>query len=285
MRYRFLRFPGGKFKAVTFSYDDGCRADLRLADILTAHGLKGTFNINTSGFGNSTHKLQPDELRASMLDRGHELAVHGHSHIAPGIADPTVAIYDALECRRKLESTFSMIIRGMAYPDSGITRMHNGNSYENIRGFLSNLGIVYSRSLAADNNSFHIPEDFLAWIPTAHHKNGNLFPWAESFVTLKEETLRSANRYPRLFYLWGHAYEFDNDNNWDRIEQFCDLVGGKDDTWYATNIEICEYVLAFRSLVTSADGCRIYNPTLFEIFMDIDGTPYSIKPGETIVVK
>lgn len=28
MRYRLMRFPGGKAKAVTFSYDDGDRGDL-----------------------------------------------------------------------------------------------------------------------------------------------------------------------------------------------------------------------------------------------------------------
>ena len=284
MRYNFLRFPGGKLKAVTFSYDDGCRADLRLSDLLSSYGLKGTFNINTSGFGNPAHKLQPDELKASMLDRGHELAVHGHTHIAPGIATPAIAVADALNCRRILEETFGMIIRGMAYPDSGITRMHNGNTYENIRGFLQNLGIAYSRSLSADNNSFHLPEDFYNWIPTAHHNNKNLMAWAESFVALDESTLRSANRYPRLFYLWGHAYEFDNNDNWDLIDGFCKLVSGKDDTWYATNIEIYDYVMAFRSLVTSADGNRIYNPTLYEIFMDIDGKAYSIKSGETLVL-
>ena len=27
MRYRFLRYPQGKIKAVTFSYDDGVRQD------------------------------------------------------------------------------------------------------------------------------------------------------------------------------------------------------------------------------------------------------------------
>ena len=46
MAYRFLRFPGGRAKAVTFSYDDGVRHDLRLADTLNRYGLKGTFNIN-----------------------------------------------------------------------------------------------------------------------------------------------------------------------------------------------------------------------------------------------
>ena len=47
MRYQFLRFPGGKAKALTFSYDDGCSEDLRFADTLTKYGLKGTFNLNS----------------------------------------------------------------------------------------------------------------------------------------------------------------------------------------------------------------------------------------------
>lgn len=49
MRYCFLRFPEGKFKAVTLSYDDGVHADIRFAGILDKYGMKGTFNIN-SGF-------------------------------------------------------------------------------------------------------------------------------------------------------------------------------------------------------------------------------------------
>lgn len=35
MKYNFLRYPGGKTKAVTFSYDDGAAADMRLAETFT----------------------------------------------------------------------------------------------------------------------------------------------------------------------------------------------------------------------------------------------------------
>lgn len=49
MRYRLMRFPGGKAKAVTFSYDDGDRGDLRLLETINKYGIKCTFNIN-SGF-------------------------------------------------------------------------------------------------------------------------------------------------------------------------------------------------------------------------------------------
>ena len=43
----FMRFPGGKRKALTLSYDDGVEQDIRLIDIMKKHGLKGTFNINS----------------------------------------------------------------------------------------------------------------------------------------------------------------------------------------------------------------------------------------------
>jgi len=37
------------------------------------------------------------------------------------------------------------------------------------------------------------------------------------------------------------------------------------DFWYATNMEIYEYVQAYKSLVYSADGKIVYNPTLLDI--------------------
>lgn len=43
----FMRFPGGKKKALTLSYDDGVEQDIRLIDIMKKNGLKGTFNLNS----------------------------------------------------------------------------------------------------------------------------------------------------------------------------------------------------------------------------------------------
>ena len=40
MRYKFLRFPGGKPKAVTLSYDDGVPEDRRFSDTITKYGIK-----------------------------------------------------------------------------------------------------------------------------------------------------------------------------------------------------------------------------------------------------
>lgn len=286
MRYKFMRFPGGKSKALTLSYDDGVRADLRLSDIITKYGLKCTFNINTSSFknANNTRNLTPLEIKEYILDRGHEVAVHGECHIAPGNATPARAIADVLNCRVTLESEFNTIIRGMAYPDSGIRRLENGNSYENIRSYIQNLGIVYSRTLGADNNAFLMPTDWYAWMPTAHHNNANLLKWAEEFVSINVSEQYLTRQHPRLFYLWGHSYEFDNNDNWSVIEKFAETVSGKDDVWYATNIEIYEYTAAYNSLISNVENTRFYNPTCREIFFVVDAKEYCIKPGKTLEI-
>ena len=76
MRYSFLRFPQGKTKAVTFSYDDGVRSDIRLAETLTQNGMKCTFNQN----GGLNEHLTKEEVQKYILENGHEIAVHGYLH-------------------------------------------------------------------------------------------------------------------------------------------------------------------------------------------------------------
>ncbi|MBE6590388.1 MAG: polysaccharide deacetylase [Ruminococcaceae bacterium] len=281
-QHYYLRFPGGKLKAVTLSYDDGVKADLRLAEILDRYGMKGTFNINTHDLGEDNPRKTTVAEMQNLLDRGHELAVHGDFHLAPGVVSPTVGIIDVLDCRRALETSFGRIIRGMAYPNSGIRYFCNGSDYGGVRSYLSQLGIAYARALAGDNNSFMLPTDFYAWMPTAKHTNPALMEWTEEFLNIKEEELPPPRKHPRLFYVWGHSYEFDNDNNWGLIENFCARISGKEDTWYATNIEICDYVAAYHSMQVSAEGDRFYNPTATMLWIAVERDIYSIAPGETL---
>ena len=283
MKYRFLRFPGGKFKAVTFSYDDGVKHDIRLASIFDKYGMKGTFNLNSSRFEDEEEKfLTPNDVREYLLSKGHEIAIHGDHHIAPGVAAPVTAVRDVLVGREKLESMFDMIIRGMAYPDSGVRRFHNCNDYENVKSILKNLDVVYARTLGADNNSFMLPTDWYNWVPTIHHNNPEAFNYIDSFLAQKEENYKTASRHPRLFYVWGHSYEFNNKNNWEQIEGICEKLSFKDDIWYATNIEIYEYCHAYESLVWSADCLTVYNPTLKTIWFDVDSHPHVVASGETL---
>ena len=286
MRYRFLRFPGGKPKAFTMSYDDGVRQDIRLAEICCKYGVKCTFNLNSGLIHHEPghRRLAACEIREHLQGKGHELAVHCFNHQAPGAARPIDTMQEVVKDRLGLEKEFGGIIRGMAYPDSGITKIHPGTSYETIRQILQNLGIAYARSLGGDNDRFLLPEDWYNLIPTAHHNNPQVLEFAEKFVAFDYEKLYSASRYPRLSYLWGHSYEFDNNDNWDRIEAILQILAGREDTWYPTNIQLRDYVAAYESLIYSADGKTVYNPSLQEVWFDVDGALYSIKPGETLTL-
>ena len=284
MRYRFARFPGGKSKAITLSYDDGVRDDLRFVEIIDQYGLKATFNVNTDLIPEQTGELRltAEELLQMVGDK-HELATHGALHIAPGKATPVDMIRDTLDCRRSLERITGKIIRGMAYPDSGILVMMGGNTLEDISRRLSELGIAYSRTLAGDNDSFMLPNNWYAWMPTCHHNNPNLMPWLEKFLT-EPMNHYLAVRFPKVFYVWGHTYEFRNDNNWEVLENFCKRASGHEDVWYATNIEICEYMKAYEQLLFNVDNTMVYNPTNTTIWFEVDGDDYKIEPGQTINV-
>lgn len=287
MRYYFMRYPGGKAKAVTFSYDDGLKTDIRLLERLNHYGIKATLNINNSFIGRTSGKpkLTQEDIQTYILDAGHEVAVHGDNHRAPGILRSVDIIRDVLDCRLGLEKRFGRIVKGMAYPDSGVRIFQGGMTYQQVCQCLQDVGIVYARSLSGDNTLFRMPEDWYAWNPSAHHANPNVVSYAEEFVAIDFSKLSSAWRYPRLFYLWGHSYEFDNNNNWELLDTLGQILGGKEDTWYATNMEIYEYTKAYESLETSADGTIIYNPTLRKIWFEIDGKPYEIEPGQTLKIE
>ena len=279
MRSVFMRYPGGRAKAVTFSYDDGILSDKRLAELFDKYGMKATFNFTCK------FRFTDEELQSIFLSKGHEIAVHGANHRPNGNQRPIEGIRDVLDCRLELEKRCGRIIRGMAYPDSGITLFGNFGSYEQVKNYLTELEIVYSRTLAGDNDSFALPNDFHAWMPSAHHDNPKIMEYIEKFLNLDlSEKAYHAKRHPRLFYIWGHSFELDNKDNWEHMEEICQKLSGNSEIWYATNIEIYDYVEAYKRLVYSADGTLVYNPSLFSVWIDVDKKLFEIRPGETVTV-
>ena len=285
MRYVFMRFPEGKGKCVTLSYDDARKSDIRFSDMLEKYGLKCTFNVTGEKFRVPDYNLTNAEIKEFIIDRGHEVAIHNYNHRASGYLRPIEGIREALDNRTELEREFDMIIRGMAYPDSGIHVFSNPDyTYEKVKNYLTELDIAYSRNTATDNG-FELPNDWHNWKPTAHHDRENVFELIDQFLKIDlSENMYIASRRSRLFYLWGHSFEFDNKNNWDHGEEVMKKLSGHDDIWYATNIEIYDYVQAYNSLIYSADGTKIYNPTLKTIWLDIDKKVYEIKSGETLKI-
>ena len=99
---------------------------------------------------------------------------------------------------------------------------------------------------------------------------------AEFFSDFKKK------QYLKLMYVWGHSYEFDRDNNWKVIEEFCNYMGGHDDIWHATNIEIIDYMDAAKRLMFSTDNSFVYNPNIMDICLDVNGEYINVKGGTTV---
>ena len=167
-----------------------------------------------------------------------------------------------------LDTEDHRIIRGSAAP-YGVTG-------EKCRNALKAAGIVYCRTTVS-TEKFSMPKDWLELPATCHHGNPRLFELGKSFLGMENP------RAPQLFYVWGHSYEFDDADNWDVIEKFCDLMGGHSDKiWYATNGEIYDYTEAYNRLVWSVEMDRVTNPTFTELWFSYGNQTYRIMPGETI---
>ncbi len=268
-----MLFPNGFSKALTFSFDDGVWQDVKLMEILDKHRMKGTFNLS-SGFteivnhaGRQYPRLTREEAVKIYKDTPHEIAVHGYAH--PNLSKKTddEAMWQITEDRKNLEDDYGIPIRGMAYP--------YGIYDDRIIDITRKCGIVYARTIKS-TYSFDMPTKWLELDPTCHYNEPALMELAEKFINTDTDN-------PQMFYVWGHAFEFDSFNNWSIIEKFCEYMSDRDDIWYATNIEICDYARAYERLEWSMDMKKVFNPTAYKLWFKCDnGKTIGVNSGETL---
>lgn len=252
-------YPEAKIQALTMSYDDGVLEDRRLIEIFNKYKIKGSFHLNAGLMGNAK-RLAPAEV--SELYKGHEISCHGFTHPYFDRISRTEAVREILDDRMALEKLSGYPVRGLSYPYG----VWNAETLE----ILKSLDIVYARTTVS-TGKFTLPDNFLEWHPTCHH-NDKLMERAEQF--------RTSRRNFSLLYVWGHAYEFDRQKNWELIENFCKFIAGDEKIWYAANIEIYDYVMIMKRLEFSADCAMVKNPSAAPAWLSVNGTPVKIMPGE-----
>lgn len=264
MRTIYICFPQGKHKVLTMSYDDGKEEDRRLIEIFNQYGIKGTFHLNS---GLTTPERIPSKEWRDLY-QGHEISCHTVTHPTIGRCPIEQVALQILEDRRKLERIAGYPVRGLSYP--------NGSYNEEIVKLLPGLGIEYSR-VVGDTDDFAMPENFLTWKATCHH-NHRLLENGERFCDLHK------TQYLYLMYVWGHSYEFTRDDNWQVMEDFCRMAGGREDIWYATNIEIVDYMKVAHNLKFTVDGNLVYNPGAQSIWIQADGEICEVPGGHRVEI-
>lgn len=267
-----LRYPGFKTRAVTLSYDDGAGADRRMVETLNRYGMKCTFNLNPGSMKLDPNYVQLPEL--AELYYGHEIAAHGFTHPHLHNLDLGGVAYQIVKCREQLETASGKIVQGFAYP-YGLVEMPG------LVQCIENCGIRYAR-VGGSTGKFELPTDFMRWNPTCHHADPKLADLARVFLT-PDDLSRPGRIRPLLMYVWGHSYEFNN--KWERLEEVCQLLGGREEVWYVTNGELIDYLLAFRALRRSANGQIVHNPTDIDIYVRAAGKDILLPKGETITIE
>ena len=228
----------GKKKAITFSYDDGVTQDVRLIELFNKYGIKATFNLNSELLGldgalvrngrNVTHiKNKPEDVK--RIYEGHEVAVHTLTHpFLPDIEDEAEIIRQVEEDRKKLSALVGYEVVGMAYPCGG-----KNNDDRTARIIKEHTGVKYARALET-NGSFDLQKNLFRFQGTCYHHAEweKMHALADSFLSIKSEE-------PQLFYIWGHAYEFDIfPERWALFEDFLRRISGRADIFYGTNKDV-----------------------------------------------
>lgn len=225
----------GKRKAVTFSYDDGVTQDRRLISILNRYGLKGTFNLNSGLLGQAgslwcdgitVAHVRPRDCEIKQIYSGHEVAAHTLTHPCLTQLPDSEVIRQVEMDRVILSGLVGYEVVGMAYPCGG--KNYDDRVVNLIR---EHTGIRYARTIICSGNC--LPQkDLLTFQPTVYHNDlDELFRIGREFLQLDSDT-------PSVLSIWGHSYELDIHNDWQRFEDFCRMISGFDNIFYGTNWEV-----------------------------------------------
>ena len=114
----------------------------------------------------------------------------------------------------------------MAYPCGGVN--NDDRVAEIIR---ENTGVRFARGLDS-TYSFDLQENLLRFKSSVYYIESCLDEVVDKFLSTKSDE-------PQLLYIWGHSYEMDAEYiSWEKFEEVCKKLSGKDDIFYGTNREV-----------------------------------------------
>jgi peptidoglycan-N-acetylglucosamine deacetylase len=262
-RVTFTCWPGGHARAATLSFDDGRSEDRMLVALLNRHGLKATFNLNSTFLGRPD-RVSPEELGA--IYAGHEVGVHTLTHPWLSQLSDEGILREVWEDRQALEQMTGVIMRGLGYPF--------GECDERMRRIVAATGLRYGRT-NKPTPDFGLPADWLMWNPTGHEKIADEAMFTRFFDEPRWPQLR-------LLHLYGHSFEFAEAARLEKFTGTCSvLAAAKDLVWFATNAEVYDYCEAMSRLRFSADGWLVENPSAMDVWIRVEGAPLCIPGGGT----
>lgn len=220
----------------TCSIDDGHPSDMKMAELLSRHGLNGTFYVpvfNREG----PPVLEPCDLRE--LATSFEIGSHTHDHCYLKSVDEQEAAHQINSGKAKLEDLIGQRVRGFCYPGGKFTRQH--------LALVEAAGFLYARTttnLCFDVSScrFEMPttiqfyphpkavymRNFIQSGDWTRRVDGLMLAlqesdWVRRIYALFDYALREN----MAFHVWGHSNEFDRLDAWQELDRFFAYVASQ----------------------------------------------------------
>jgi peptidoglycan/xylan/chitin deacetylase (PgdA/CDA1 family) len=240
-------------RIVTTSWDDGDRADLKVAELLRSRGIKGTFYVPITPYRG--RPLERSELRG-LSSEGFEIGAHGFSHRLLRGLSARELVEEIGPCKPTLEDIVGTPVRMFCYPggryDSKVVRALKEAGYEGAR-------TVRMLATQPDFSPFEMPTTVqifphrqftylknvvkgrkLAGLRAYLAQRAKLGNWLELGKRLFDCVLQNGG----IWHLYGHSWEIDALNLWDELQVMLDYVCHREGVTYLPNGEILKLLKA-----------------------------------------
>jgi peptidoglycan-N-acetylglucosamine deacetylase len=238
----------GRPTIVTTSWDDGNHCDLKVAEILRARQMGGTFYVPIT-----PHEKNPGLSHSELRDlsaMGFEIGAHGFSHKLLWKMSNEELAQEIAPCRPALEDIIGTEVRMFCYPkgryDANTIRCLKQAGYKGART---------NRMLATrfDFDPFAIPTTVQI---SDHFRSGylknairagklealrlclthmsSLDNWAELGKKLFDYVVENGG----IWHLYGHSHEVQEQNQWKELEDILDYVSRRKGVRYVPNCEL-----------------------------------------------
>ena len=246
-------------RIVTTSWDDGDPFDLKVADLLRATGLPGTFYVPIVGY-DGRKILEPAELR-SLRSAGFEIGAHGVSHNVLTGLNPEELIREVRVCRRQLEDLLGVPVQMFSYPKG----KHNALVIKELKdaGYTGARTIHMLRQ-RLDFDPFLMPTSLLA-VPAlrklyvknllrSRNSRGLLdylthFIRLDSWVALGKALFDQVLEEGGVWHLHGHSWEIEELGLWDELRLMLDYVSNREGVTYVSNRGVLNFLPADKAPV------------------------------------
>ncbi len=216
-------------KYFIFSIDDGTIYDQKVIDIFNKNGIKGTFNLN-SGLGNFVWYLGDKPIERFNLQnhvdlyKGHEIASHSLTHPHMTMCPGEEVVRQVGEDVANLEQIFKTEVNTFAFPFED-----SDDRCVNIIKHIHNIKVIRHSEI---DKSFRFPVDLL------HVKITSLN--VEEALWLIDDFIN--DRDAELFVFVSHAYDFEVNQNYDKLELLCQKVKSCKDVENITMSELTKKI-------------------------------------------